>query len=473
MGRSEPRNPSLPPYLTPAVLLLWFLLGILVSIVPAGWYYLKIHRKLRQLVKELGITRMPVNLWKIDQLTATFTAYHQHYQQFESQAYNWATIFKQSPVGYLQVDSENQLLWCNAIACQYLAIQRCQSDTPRLLLEVVRSYELDALIEQVRDTQVSYQRDWLFYPALELLPSPEQHTATLLRGSAFPLADNQVGIFLENRQEVAQLAQQRDRWVSDVAHELKTPLTSIRLVAEALQARLEAPHRQWIDRLLNETIRLSTMVQEFLDLSHLEVLPAHQLSLRSVDLIQLINSAWAGLEPVANTKGVNLNFQGPDQVIMKADEARLHRVFINLFDNSIKYSYPQHAIDLEVNLSPATAHKGAQVQIDLIDHGPGIPENDLPFIFERLYRADPSRARHVEAAPPGVRSTAPLSPSELQSTTTWKSALPLSLAVQPGSGSGLGLAIVRQIIEAHLGSVIAKNHPDTGGAWLQIHLPLE
>lgn len=443
--------------------LIWFLLGLLVGILPTSWYYLQLNRQLQRLAKDLG--RAPVfGSWaRPDQLAVTLAAYRTRYQQLAGQVQDWEGIFKNAPIGYLQVDGENQLLWCNEIACQYLAIQRWQYSPPRLLLEVVRSYELDALVEQARNQQTHCERDWSFYPALELLPSPQQHASKLLRGEAFPLLDGQVGVFLENRQEVGQLVQQRERWVSDVAHELKTPLTSIRLVAEALQTRLEPPHRQWIDRLLNEAIRLSTLVQEFLDLSHLEGLPLRQLPLKPVNLTQLIKSAWVGLEPLASTKALTLNLQGPDHLVIQADEARLYRVFINLFDNSIKYSPPHQPIDVLISLPETLEQVASQVQIDLCDRGPGIPEADLPFVFERLYRADPSRTRHpVEAMAEGSSFAArPAVPSAGGSIS----------AVQPGSGSGLGLAIVRQIVVAHHGSIVAKNHPVTGGAWLQICLP--
>ena len=85
------------------------------------------------------------------------------------------------------------------------------------------------------------------------------------------------------------------------------------------------------------------------------------------------------------------------------------------------------------------------MQIDIIDEGAGFSGNDLPRVFERLYRGDASRYRQ-----PTAENVATLGRS---------------------SGSGLGLAIVQQIVQAHGGTVNAQNHPETGGAWLQIHLP--
>ncbi|MCD8488307.1 MAG: sensor histidine kinase [Desertifilum sp.] len=95
------------------------------------------------------------------------------------------------------------------------------------------------------------------------------------------------------------------------------------------------------------------------------------------------------------------------------------------------------------------------MHLEAIDSGSGFPENAIPHVFERFYRAEPSRSRrypHPSASSrPDNRSPA----SDLH----------------PSYGSGLGLAIVRQIIEAHRGTVSASNHPDTGGAWLQVWLP--
>ena len=81
-----------------------------------------------------------------------------------------------------------------------------------------------------------------------------------LRTFSWPLPKGQVGVFLENRQPLVELSQNRYQWFSDLAHELRTPLTSIRLVAEALQGRLELPTRRWVDQLLNETNRLINLV---------------------------------------------------------------------------------------------------------------------------------------------------------------------------------------------------------------------
>jgi two-component system phosphate regulon sensor histidine kinase PhoR len=203
--------------------------------------------------------------------------------------------------------------------------------------------------------------------------------------------------------------------------------------------------RYWIDRLVPEVDRLINLVQSWLELSQLESQPGKQLNRQPVEVRSLIQSVWQTLEPLARRHHLSLTYSGPEIVWLRADESRLYRVFLNLLDNSIKYSPPQATIRVAVNLLPSE-NTPKQVQINIIDSGPGFPDSDLPYVFERLYRCDPARARQ-----PVFLSNPP---SLLGST-----------------GSGLGLAIVRQIVLAHGGSVKAMNHPGTGGAWLQVELP--
>jgi len=436
--------------------LVWFLLGLLVGLVLLGWHHMQLNFRLRRLIQALKPDALN---WSLSSSTARLTreiaSYVQEQEERSKELEDWRQLSQISPTGFLWVDEDNQLIQCNPQALKLLGVQNPPSQ-PRLLLELVRSYELDQLIEQTREAGEPRQKDWTFYPVLADASVLSQQSPRPLRGYAFPLQQGHVGIFLENRQEAVSLAQQRDRWISDVAHELKTPLTSIRLVVETLQLRLEPPLLDWADRLLKETIRLSNLVQDLLDLSQLESHPAPKLALRTVDVARLIKSTWLNLEPLARRKQLQLDYVGPDQLLMQADESRLHRVLLNLLDNSIKYSPSLETIKVKLDLQPATdSADGQQVTLDIIDAGPGFPDSAIPHVFERFYRADPSR----------TRGNAEFGNAIIDS------ARPSETSVMTNSGSGLGLAIVRQIVEAHGGSVKASNHPETGGAWLQVCLP--
>ena len=348
----------------------------------------------------------------------------------------WLELIEQAPIGYLQVDRDNQLLGCNLSAKKLLRIDPRRSLRVRLLLELVRSYDLDTLIEKTRRSQCSLTKEWTFYFTRYVSPQdsdtysedpPQKIVESIaLKGYSFPLSDRQVGVFIENCQPLKELAQSRDRTFSDLTHELRTPLTSISLVAENLLGRLQNPERRWVEQMLQETNRLIDLVQEWLDLTQLESEPNRNLKYETIELYDLVQSVWQTLEPIAKRKDVVLSYKGELDLKISADRARLIQVFLNLLDNAIKHNPPQKEILVRVMLQDVNQpNKTTYIKIDIIDSGMGFNASDLPFIFERLYRGDKSRVRESQTS-----------------------------AVE---GSGLGLAIVEQIIQqAHGGQNRSK-----------------
>ncbi|MFB2837227.1 ATP-binding protein [Floridanema evergladense] len=451
------------------------LIGLLIGLAISLFWRMRFNRRLKQLLLSLEVSDTDSALSIISRLRRGVALVNQHRQLLESEIQTWETILQAAPSGFLMVDEENQLIWCNEQARQMLNIDRWEPGQVRLLLELVRSYELDVLIDRTRHQQQPIKQEWVFHPTYSnpeaIRPDPQANTvlagaagaiaetteyqerlkpkSLTIRATSLPLSNGRVGVFLENRQALVELSQAQDRWVSDLAHELRTPLTSIRLVAEALHDRLEPPLSRWVERLLPEVNRLINLVQDWLELGQLETDSSNKLRYQPLDLRSLINAVWQSLEPLHNAKKLHLTYFGPEPLQIEGDESRLYRVFLNILDNSIKYSPEDGEIRIEFNISPQIDITKV-VEINIIDCGPGFPESDLPFVFERLYRGDPSRKRQAA--------------SSLEQESTIKSST---------TGSGLGLAIVRQIILAHGGSVTAKNHPQTGGAWLKIELPYQ
>ena len=435
--------------------ILSFFLGLLLGL---GIYVGQQYRFKQQLKKTLrsyvGNKDEDVSLPLESLIRRELSELDRQRQQLEQDKQAWQELIEQAPIGYLQVDAENQLLGCNQTAKELLHIDYRRALRVRLLLELVRSYDLDQLIESTRNTQCSQTKEWIFYFTRYVSPQQSEWEtdetqplqkvveAIALKGSGFPLPKQQVGVFIENRQPLMELSQSRDRTFADLTHELRTPLTSISLVAENLLRRLQDPERRWVEKMLQETNRLSELVQEWLDLTQLQAAPNKVLKYETIRLYDLVQSVWQTLEPIAKRKEVTLSYQGDRQLVISADRSRIIQVFINLLDNSIKHSSAGNGILVQVLAQSSRQSDGRkQIKIDVIDSGSGFNTSDLPYIFERLYRGDKSRAR------------------EPQNTSA--------------DGSGLGLAIVEQIIQAHGGTISAKNHPQIGGAWLEILLPTD
>ena len=218
--------------------------------------------------------------------------------------------------------------------------------------------------------------------------------------------------------------------MSDVAHELKTPLTALLLVGDSLTAQVNDRSKVLVERLQRELLRLQRLVGDLLELSRLETAaPDQALRQERVDLPELLRNVWSNLQPLASRRNVQLHLECDDHLHLDADGQRLHRALLNLLDNALRHSPEGEAIEVTVD------HSQGWCRISIRDHGRGLGEEELERMFERFYRGDPARTK--------IRS----------------------------GGSGLGLAIVQQIVMTHGGRVQAGNHPD-GGALIEVLLPL-
>jgi two-component system, OmpR family, phosphate regulon sensor histidine kinase PhoR len=414
--------------------IIFLLLGLAIGAVTSIlWYRAKTIKRLQSILEVLDY-RQPenVSLPVASQLRRKAAQLQQEREYLKSQLAAWQSVLQNAPIGYLQLDEDNQILWCNDRTQSLLSMGKWQRSQQRLLLETVRSYELDELIQQTRRSKEHQMLEWQFYPSYTEQAGAES-SGVALKASTVSLPNSNVGIFLENRQPLIDLSQQRTRWASDLAHELRTPLTSIRLVAETLESKVPADSAQWLGRMLTEIDRLSRLVQDFLDLNNLEEAPSQNITIRPVQLDEIIHNAWQSLAPFASQKNLRLSQTGDGKLSVLVDPNRLTQVLINLFDNAIKFS--PHRSEISINIGA----QDQKIKLEIIDQGQGFASKDLPFVFDRLYRGDVSRQQDDSD----------------DATTT---------------SNGLGLAIVKQIILAHRGTVVASNQP-TGGGCIVISLP--
>jgi two-component system OmpR family sensor kinase/two-component system sensor histidine kinase BaeS len=237
----------------------------------------------------------------------------------------------------------------------------------------------------------------------------------------------------------------RRHMMADIAHELRTPLTVIQGQVEALLDGVFPLTREQLAPIHDESLLLSRLVA---DLRELALAEAGQLSIerRPVDLSDLARRVAAAVEPAAEEKRVALTMEvAPQLPAISADPDRLSQVLHNLLSNALRHTPPGGHITVSVrpastqdwqaagmsgwqagqSRARSASHAPTPVLVGVGDTGPGIPPEDLPYIFDRFYRADKSRSRAI-------------------------------------GGSGLGLTIARYIVEAHGGRIWAESRPGAG-----------
>ncbi|MBO7743214.1 ATP-binding protein [Paenibacillus sp. MWE-103] len=222
--------------------------------------------------------------------------------------------------------------------------------------------------------------------------------------------------------ELNQMEQMRQAFISNVSHEIQSPLTSIRGFARALQQEgLDDQQRQHYAGIIEaESVRMSRLSDNLMKLTTLEA-DQQQLHPKTYRLDQQLRSTILACEPVWSEKDIYMDVNLDEKVLVNGDEELLSQVWMNLLTNSLKFTAEGGTVSVE-------AKRGAGGAVICVsDNGIGISEADLPHIFERFFKADKSRSRRMN-----------------------------------GSGSGLGLSIVKVIVDLHGGEVKASSKPGAG-----------
>ena len=227
--------------------------------------------------------------------------------------------------------------------------------------------------------------------------------------------------------------QQRD-FTNDAAHELKT---SVAIVKSTLQSLLHRPRTQreyeiGLQGMFEDCARLEDLLERMLRLARIEQLSEDgaRPKLATTELTSTCEAAIARIHALADGREVKLEFEGPDAVHLLADPEDLELIWLNLLENAVQYSPSGSTVKMR-----AQSDGGSTAKISVIDSGPGIPPSELPYIFERFHRADPSRARST-------------------------------------GRFGLGLAICKALVDAYGGTIEAIDLPDHGTE-MRVRLPVQ
>ncbi|MEW5817616.1 MAG: ATP-binding protein, partial [Spirochaetota bacterium] len=320
----------------------------------------------------------------------------------------------------------------NPAACRLIQTTP-ESARHKTLIEVFRNTELNGFALRVLSKGEPIETNLVFYnPRVGHNPVSFR---TAIKGSMLHLhahgnvltldeAGKEKGVLLvlNDITQLKNLEKVRKDFVANVSHELKTPITSIKGFVEtlyngAIDQREDALH--FLEIISKHADRLNSIIDDLLSLSRLEQQDYAALDLEPVSVQQIVKGAIQICLGKARNKNISIELECDDFVRASVNALLIEQAIVNLIDNSIKFSEAGSVIYIHCSRKPPF------VEISVKDSGCGIPQKDLPRIFERFYRVDKSRSRAL-------------------------------------GGTGLGLAIVKHIASAHKGEVFVESEPGVG-----------
>ena len=319
--------------------------------------------------------------------------------------------------GIVQVDADGYVMYMNEKARAVLDVT---DGLERPLRQVAWGYDLYPLVAQV------------------LNESGSATSQTIVKGerafhiSAVALGDeNKRGALLGISEvtELQRLGRARREFVANISHELRTPVTSLQLLADTITDDV-LNDKELVTDLLNRARTQIDLLKQLTDeLMDLALIESGQAPIRLVTVfaVDLVNEAITPLRPQLERKHITLETHIPPDMEVLADPQAMRKVISNLTHNAVKFT----ANDGRITLRAVWRNDGADVELAIQDSGIGIPEKDLPRIFERFYKVDRSRTR----------------------------------AFGDLRGTGLGLAISRHIVEAHGGKIWAESVEGKGSTF--------
>jgi len=326
-------------------------------------------------------------------------------KEVKTQNQKLAAIFNSMIEGIIVVDKTSHIISINPTIEKIFSVSRKEVEG-KAFLEAIRNNDTYEVINSVliKGRPLSAEISLIL---------PVRKTFEI---NATPIFDNNVVsgclIVIHDITEIRRLETMRSDFVANVSHELKTPLTSIKgFVETLLEGALEDKenNRRFLKIIQDHAERLDSLVNDLLSLSHLE---SKEMALKktSFNLKQQVEDVISGFRSQLKKKDIEIKNELPAGISLTADKDRLEQVVTNLMDNAIKFNKEKGFVRIygeEIN---------GKVKITVEDSGIGIPEKDIPRIFERFYRVDKARSREL-------------------------------------GGTGLGLSIVKHIIELHGGMV--------------------
>ncbi|MCG2831429.1 MAG: cell wall metabolism sensor histidine kinase WalK [Desulfobacteraceae bacterium] len=327
--------------------------------------------------------------------------------------------------GVIAVDLDEKIISINQSAASMFK-SRPSDLEQRSIQEVIRNPELQKIIKKAISSGEYSEGDVVLYQDKEIILKV-QTTSLLDENEKF------IGIIvvLNDVTQLRHLENMRKEFVSNVSHEIKTPLTAIKGFVETLsQGAMENPGeaKRFLNIIEKHVNRLVALIEDLMHLSVIEQKDkTKEIKLIKGNIRSVIKTAIQVCQAKAESKKIKVNLICHEDISAKIDTQLLEQAAVNLLDNAIKYSEEGGLVQIEVITTDT------EVCISFKDYGIGIPKEHLPRLFERFYRIDKARSRKL-------------------------------------GGTGLGLAIVKHIVQTHEGYVTVESEPGEGSNFV-IHLP--
>jgi two-component system phosphate regulon sensor histidine kinase PhoR len=326
-----------------------------------------------------------------------------------------ANVLANMADGVIMTDTDGNIILVNPAAGRLFGFKEPDA-LSKPLIEVVHDHEVDEILKQCLKT--GKQQSIQFESGI---------ARRFLRAIAVPLQNqgrvSGTLVLLQDLTELRNLQTMRRDMVGNISHELRTPISGIKVMVETLQNGAiddREAAQNFLSRIQGEVDRLTQMVAEITQLSRIETGRA-ELKIEAVDLNSLIEEIILQMSPLAEKQQITLLKElAAGLPSVQADKDRIRQTIINLVHNGIKFNKPAGKVTI------STAYDSHSVTTGIIDTGTGISKDDLPHVFERFYKADKART---------------------------------------GGGSGLGLAIAKHTIQAHGGEIRVQSKEGSGSTF--------
>ena len=366
----------------------------------------------------------------------------QHYVgEMRRQKGRLEAVLEASPEAVVATDASGRITMYNPAAVRILGIDPdhdrgrplAELGAPKALLECLG--EATRTGAAVREIEVGEQTFWAYAARMQDPKYAATDGSADGRDGSFGATNGASGgaiLAVRDITEYRSLERAKTAFVSDVSHELRTPLTTIQSALDLIERaheRLDPLEHRALELADGELKRIRVMVEELLTLAQMDS-RQYSLELAPSDLDEVVRSAISGIESKAHRFGIELHYDAPEgspHTTCVCDAQKIYQVLLNLLDNAIKYSDPGGRVRVSV------LDDGDSATVRVSDTGVGIPEEDLPQLFDRFYRVNKDRSRST-------------------------------------GGSGLGLAISKQIVDLHGGELVV--HSEVGaGSTFDVRLP--